>query len=209
MNAHMSILDQRWFSNISRPSRYLGNEVNSVRKDPAFTEVCIALAFPDVYEVGMSHLGLKILYNILNSPHWLAAERIFSPWVDLEKELRYHKVPITTLESDRPLSSFDIVGFSLQHELSYTNVLNILDLSSIPFFVKDRSEEHPLIIAGGPACFNPEPVADFFDLIVIGDGEEAALDICRAVREAKQKKTRSKKDLLSQLRNNRGVYVNN
>jgi hypothetical protein len=124
----MRILDQRWFSSISRPSRYLGNEVNSIKKDPALTEVSIALAFPDVYEVGMSHLGLKILYHILNSKHWLAAERVFSPWIDLESQLRRYNIPLTTLESDRPLASFDIIGFTLQHELSYTNVLNILSL---------------------------------------------------------------------------------
>ena len=175
----MSISDQPWFSKISHPSRYIGNEVNSIIKEPGATEVSIALVFPDVYEVGMSHLGLKILYHLLNSHEWLAAERVFSPWIDLERELRGHKTPITTLESGQPLSTFDIVGFSLQHELSYTNVLNLLDLSGIPFVAKERSDEAPLIIAGGPACFNPEPVADFFDLIVIGDGERALLQICK------------------------------
>ncbi|MBN1278021.1 MAG: TIGR03960 family B12-binding radical SAM protein [Deltaproteobacteria bacterium] len=201
-----SILDQAWFSNISRPSRYIGNEINSVKKSPEGVDVSIALAFPDVYEVGMSHLGLKILYNILNSYDWLAAERIFSPWHDLEKQLRLQKIPVSTLESNRPLSSFDIIGFSLQHELSYTNVLNMLDLSFIPFTAETRSEGHPLIIAGGPACFNPEPVADFFDLILIGDGEQAAVDICTVVREAKKNKS-SKKDVLTEMRHIKGVYV--
>ncbi len=201
-----SVFDQSWFSKISRPSRYIGNEINSVKKDPVMTEVSIALAFPDVYELGMSHLGLKILYNILNSYDWLAAERVFSPWLDLEKELRSRNIPLRTLESDRPLSSFDIIGFSLQHELSYTNVLNMLDLSCIPFLAEKRGEEYPLIIAGGPACFNPEPVADFFDLILIGDGEEAALDICRLVRDSKRDKM-LKKDLLFEMRHIRGVYI--
>ncbi len=203
----MSIFDQRWFVNISRPSRYLGSEINSIRKDPHRTDVSIALAFPDVYEVGMSHLGLKILYHILNAEEWLAAERVFSPWVDLEAELRRRKIPLMTLESGRPLSSFDVVGFSLQHELSYTNVLNMLDLSGIPFLAQDRPDKGPMIIAGGPACFNPEPVADFFDLMVIGDGEAAALEICRAVREAKPKQTTYKKDLLRKLRHVRGIYI--
>ena len=203
----MSILDQNWFSNIHRPSRYLGNEVNSVRKDPSRTDVAIALAFPDVYEVGMSHLGLKIIYNILNSKAWLSAERLFSPWVDLEAELRRRKIPLTTLESGRPLSHFDIVGFSLQHELSYTNVLNMLDLSDIPFLAKNRPDHSPLIIAGGPACFNPEPVAEFFDLMVIGDGESAALEICRAVREMKNQERVSRKELLQELRHIRGIYI--
>jgi radical SAM family uncharacterized protein/radical SAM-linked protein len=206
-NAAMSILDQNWFSKIIRPSRYLGNEVNSVRKDLSGIEISIALAFPDVYEIGMSHLGLKIIYNILNSQEWIAAERVFSPWVDLEYELRNRGIPLTTLESERPLSSFDIVGFSLQHELSYTNVLNMLDLSGIPLLAEDRSDKEALIIAGGPACFNPEPVADFFDLIVIGDGETAALEICRVVRETKKKKIESKKELLHELRHIRGIYI--
>ena len=141
----MSILDHHWFSDIIRPSRYLGNEFNSVRKNPSQTEVSIALAFPDVYEVGMSHLGLKILYHILNSHDWLAAERVFSPWVDLEKELRRRRIPLTTLESDRPLSSFDIIGFSLQYELSYTNVLNMLDLAGINFLAADRNKDDQVL----------------------------------------------------------------
>ena len=114
----MSILDQPWFSNISHPSRYIGNEINTITKDLKKTEVSIALVFPDIYEIGMSHIGLKILYHILNSHYWLAAERAFLPWTDLENELRSNQIPITTLESGHPLSSFDIIGFSLQHELS-------------------------------------------------------------------------------------------
>ncbi|MBW2048831.1 MAG: TIGR03960 family B12-binding radical SAM protein [Deltaproteobacteria bacterium] len=202
----MSILDQSWFSNIVRPSRYLGNEINSIRKDPSRVQVSIALAFPDVYEIGMSHLGLKILYNTLNSEEWLLAERVFSPWVDLEDHLRRRGIPLCTLESERPLSSFDLVGFSLQHELSYTNVLNMLDLSGITLLARERSDNEPLIIGGGPACFNPEPVADFFDLFVVGDGEAAALEICRAVRGARKNRT-GKKELLLELRHVRGIYI--
>ncbi|MDP6180823.1 MAG: hypothetical protein QGG48_13105, partial [Desulfatiglandales bacterium] len=198
----MSFLNQTWFSKIRRPSRYLGNEINSIKKDLSTVEISISLAFPDVYDVGMSHLGLKILYHILNSYDWLAAERVFSPWVDLEKELRDRRMPLTTLESGRPLSSFDIVGFSLQHELSFTNVLTMLNLSGIPFLSKERDHSFPLIIAGGPACFNPEPVAPFFDAMVIGDGEEATLEICQRVREGKRKD-----EVLSELTNIRGVYV--
>ena len=127
----MSIVDQPWFPKINRPSRYLGNEVNAIQKDPGLTEVSMGLAFPDVYEVGMSHLGLKILYSILNRRPWLSAERIFAPWIDLEKKMRTHGIPLSTLESHRPLHSLDIIGFSLQHELSYTNVLNMLDLAGI------------------------------------------------------------------------------
>jgi len=203
----MSIVDQSCFAEISRPSRYIGGEINAVRKSPSQTEVSIALAFPDVYEVGMSHLGLKILYNILNAEDWLAAERVYSPWMDMEAELRQLKIPLTTLESDRPLREFDLVGFSLQHELSYTNVLNMLDLSRIPLLARERSDTDPLVIAGGPACFNPEPVADFFDLMVIGDGESVAVEICRAVRQAKHSGRLSKKDLLYDLRHVRGIYI--
>jgi len=205
--SNLSIIDHWWSSDISRPSRYVGNEINAIRKDPAFTEVSIALVFPDVYEVGMSHLGLKILYHILNRQDWLVAERVFSPWVDLEQELRRKRRLPTTLESNRPLQSFDIVGFSLPHELSFSNVLNMLDLSGIPFLTKDRIDSCPLIIAGGPACFNPEPVAEIFDLIVVGDGEEVALEICKTVREAKKREVKSRRELLSLLSANKGVYV--
>ncbi len=203
----MSLLEQRWFSDISRPSRYLGKEINSVIKEQDKIELSMALAFPDIYEVGMSHLGLKILYNILNEQEWLAAERVFSPWVDLENQLRRSSLPPTTLESGRSISDFDIIGFSLQHELSYTNVLNLLDLAGIPVFAKDRGPDVSLIIAGGPACFNPEPVADFFDLMVIGDGEEVTLEICRAVRQAKKERVKDRRELLNRLRRIRGIYV--
>jgi len=203
----MSILDQSWFSNITKPSRYIGNEINSIQKEPAHTEVSVVLAFPDIYEVGMSHLGMKIIYNILNNQHWLAAERVFSPWVDLEEELRRNKIPLATLESGRPLANFDIIGFSLQHELSYTNVLNMLDLSGIPFLATERDEDSPLIIAGGPVCFNPEPIAEIFDAIVIGDGEEVSLKICREVRKVKKHKTIQKRELLNKLCHTKGVYV--
>ena len=167
----MSIADQYWFSKIRRPGRYLGNEINAINKDRSKIEVSVALVFPDTYEIGMSHLGIKILYDLLNREPWIACERVFSPWVDMEEALRREKIPLASLESGRPISDFDIVGFSIQHELCYTNILNILDLSGIPFLASERNSESPLLIAGGPACFNPEPVADFFDLMVIGDGE--------------------------------------
>ena len=201
------LTDQEWFSTIMKPSRYLGGEVNAVRKDPAQTEVSIALCFPDVYEVGMSHLGLKILYHILNSKSWLAAERVFTPWKDLEEAMRSSGWPLESLESGRALSGFDVVGFSLQHELCYSNVLTMLDLGGISFFSRQRRTGDPFVIAGGPACFNPEPVADFFDAFVIGDGEEAALAICTAVREAKQHNSTDRGVLLAELRHIPGVYI--
>lgn len=203
----MNIWDEAWFTEIKHPSRYLGNEINLTRKDPAHVEVSIALAFPDVYEVGMSHLGLKILYEILNAYDWIAAERAFCPWGDMEEALRKRNLSLRAMESDRPLRAFDIVGFSLQHELTYTNVLTMLELSRIPFLSEERDRSFPLIIAGGPACFNPEPVAPLFDAIVVGDGEEVTVEICRIIRTAKRQKGTGKQDLLSQLAEVRGVYV--
>ncbi len=203
----MSISDNNWFSNIKRPSRYLGNEINSVKKDLSKIEVSIALAFPDVYEIGMSHVGLKILYQILNDLDWVAAERAFSPWVDLENELRHRGLPLTSLESEIGLSNFDIVGFSIQHEICLTNVLTMLELGGIALDAIDRKNDTPLVIAGGPACFNPEPFSRFFDLIVIGDGEEVSRKICEAVREHKKRRNAKKNDLLRELSRIRGIYV--
>ena len=203
----MHISQQPWFSKIMHPSRYLGEEINSIKKDPSNVEVYIALAFPDVYEMGMSHLGLKILYHILNSQSWLSAERVFAPWVDLGSELKERDIPLASLESGRPLSEFDIVGFSLQHELCYTNILSLLDLADIPFLSEERGSMDPLIIAGGPACFNPEPVAKIFDAIVVGDGEEVALSICQTVREWKLDGRKSRFELLKRLSRFRGIYI--
>ena len=202
----MNLLNERWFSRIQRPSRYVGNEINAIKKDPSQVEVSIALAFPDVYEVGMSHVGLKILYDLLNRPSWLAAERVYCPWTDLERELRERHLPLTAMESGRALNEFDMVGFSLQHELSFTNVLTMLDLCGIPFFAEEREASFPLLIAGGPASFNPEPVALLFDAMVIGDGEQAALDVCETVREAK-KHHATKRETLQALSRIRGLYV--
>lgn len=201
------ITEYAWFSEIRRPSRYINHEINAIKKDLKDIKVSIALAFPDVYEVGMSHLGLKILYHILNKEKWIYAERVFCPWIDLENRLRYEGIPLWGLESKRPLNQFDIIGFSLQHELCYTNVLTMLSLCNIPFFSDQRDDKHPLIIAGGPACFNPEPVARFFDLMVIGDGEEVLLQICRVVKEAKLSGKRRKDYILSALKDVQGIYI--
>lgn len=201
------LIEQPWFPQILRPSRYIGNEINMVRKDPEEVDVSICLAFPDVYEVGMSHLGLKILYNILNQKKWIYAERVFCPWIDLEDKLRQYNIPLCSLESGRPLHEFDIVGFSLQHELCYTNVLTMLSLSNIPFFSEQRDNRYPLVIAGGPVCFNPEPVARFFDLIVVGDGEQLLLEICKTVREAKKTGQRDKESILRALKDMPGIYI--
>jgi len=202
----MNFNDIDYLLRVTKPSRYIGHEINAVKKDTKKIEVSILLAFPDVYEVGMSHQGLKILYHILNSHDWLAAERIFTPWVDMEAEIREKNVSFISLESGRSSKEFDIIGFSLQHELSYTNVLTMLDLAGIPFLSADRDESYPLIVAGGPACFNPEPVADIFDAILIGDGEETVVDLCKIIRDGK-KNGHDKLLLLNEIKNIKGFYV--
>ncbi len=201
------LIDQPWFREIRRPSRYLGNEPNAVRKPRGSVELRAGLAFPDVYEVGMSHQGLKILYHMLNNRPWLAAERIFCPWVDMESALRRHGRPLETLESGTPAAELDMVGFSLQHELCYTNVLTMLDLAGLPFTASERDERHPLVVAGGPACFNPEPIAEVFDAVMLGDGEEGALEMCRVLRRARSGGRRDRGDILLALAGIPGIYV--
>jgi radical SAM-linked protein len=191
---------------VSKPVRYLGQEIHSIKKDPAGVNLRFCLAFPDVYEVGMSHLGIQILYHILNVRKGVACERAFAPWVDMEKVLRERRISLSSLESSTPLNQFDIVGFSLQYELCFTNVLNMLDLSDIPLLSKDRDDRFPLILAGGPLTFNPAPVADFFDGLVIGDGEEVVLEICDLALQWKEAKAK-KEEFLRSLSQLRGVYV--
>ena len=191
---------------VQRPSRYINTEFNAVHKDAA---VRVALAFPDIYDVGMSHLGLKVLYSIINDMPCASAERVFSPWVDLEALMKKDGIPLCSLESNRPLKDFDIVGFSLQYELCYTTVLNMLHLGGIPL----RSEERvrrmdlPLVIAGGPCTLNPHPVAAFIDAFLIGDGEDAILEIIETYYRWKRDGARDKAPLLRALAEIEGVYV--
>ena len=167
---------------VEKPSRYTGGEVNaSLKKSDGTHQLHFALAFPDAYEVGMSHLGLQILYAVLNGLPGVTCERCFAPWPDMEQELRRRSLPLCSLESQRPLAAFDIVGFSLQYELSYTNVLLMLQLGGIPLRREEREEEHPLIIAGGPSAFNPAPMSVFIDAFVIGEGEEVIAEIAESV----------------------------
>ena len=197
---------KEFLSLVSKPVRYLGKEIHSIRKDPAEVKLKFCLAFPDVYEVGMSHLGIQILYHILNTKKEVACERAFAPWVDMENVLRKRQVPLSSLESSTPLDQFDIVGFSLQYELCFTNVLNMLALSNIPLFFTDRDSRFPIIIAGGPLTFNPAPIADFFDALVIGDGEEVLLEICQIAVQSKEAGAK-KEDFLKSLSQLEGVYV--
>jgi radical SAM family uncharacterized protein/radical SAM-linked protein len=191
---------------VSKPVRYLGNEIHSVRKDPSKTRLKFCLAFPDAYEVGMSHLGFQILYHILNGKEGIACERAFAPWIDMEQILRERRMPLPSLESTTPLRQFDIIGFSLQYELCFTNVLNMLDLSQIPLRAEERDDRFPLVIAGGPSAFNPAPVADFFDAFVMGDGEEVILEIGDLALQWKEAHGK-KEDLLKSLSQLEGVYV--
>jgi radical SAM family uncharacterized protein/radical SAM-linked protein len=170
---------------VQQPSRYLGGELNAVHKDLAEVQVRIALAFPDLYDLGLPNLGLMILYDILNRIPGVWAERAYHPAPDMEQQLRARELPLFALESRSPLREFDAVGFTLQHELTYTNLLNMLDLADIPLLSSEREDAHPLIIAGGPGAFNPEPLADFVDAFVPGDGEEVVVEIAEALREAK------------------------
>ncbi len=191
---------------IEKPTRYLGGELGSITKDLSKVDLRFALAFPDTYEIGMSHLGYAILYHILNDIDWIAAERCYAPWPDMEELLRSDHEPLTSLENHLPLNEFDIVGFTLQYELSYTNILNMLDLSGIPRRREERTDSDPLVVVGGPCAFNPEPLADFIDCAVVGDAEEAIIELCSVVRQAKTENI-SRDELYDRLRQIEGVYV--
>lgn len=192
---------------IERPSRYLGTEINSIKKDLDKVKLKVALAFPDLYEIGTSHFGLQILYHILNKHKEIAAERVYAPDLDMELYLKSSHMPLMSMESHSPLKNFDIIGFSLLYELNYTNVLTMLDLAGIPFFSSERDGSFPLIIAGGPCTCNPEPVADFFDAIVVGDGEEVVMDIARVWLSWKENAYPDKETLLRELYKITGVYI--
>lgn len=193
---------------VIKPVRYEGNEWNSVHKEWDSTPVKVAFAFPDVYEVGMSHLGLRILYHIVNSREDTLLERVFAPWVDFEEKLRENSIPLFSLESYKPLTEFDVVAFTLQYEMSFTNLLNILNLGGIPLLASDRDSRWPLVIAGGPTAFNPEPLAPFIDAFLIGEGEEAIHEIIDVIKKWKQSPGGyQKRELLTDLVRIPGVYV--
>ena len=156
---------------VDKPARYIGNEVNMVRKNPDDVEIRFAMCFPDVYEIGMSHLGIQILYDMFNQRQDVYCERVYSPWSDLHKIMKEQAIPLFTLETQSPVKDMDFLGITIQYEMCYTNILQILDLSGIPLFAEMRTEEDPIVIGGGPCTYNPEPLADFFDLFYIGEGE--------------------------------------
>jgi len=191
---------------VTKPGRYVGGELNQVIKSWDSVRTHVALVFPDIYDLGQSNLGIAILYDILNKREDIAAERAFSPWTDMESTMRKAGIPLYSLENKRALADFDIIGVSLPYETLYTNFLNILDLSGIPVFSRDRKETHPLIIAGGQSVYNPEPVAPFVDAFLIGEGEEAVLEIVDAY-QTWQKTGADRHELLTHLAMIPGVYV--
>ena len=201
----MEKIDQKLktvLKNVQKPARYTGGEYNQVVKNKEHVNVRVAFCFPDTYEIGMSNLGLRIIYGVLNSINDVWCERVFAPWVDMESEMRDSGLPLYGLESYDAIRDFDIVAFSIGYELSYTNVLNMLDLAGIPLRRSDRGENDPLVIAGGSSCYNPEPMAEFFDLFVIGDGEEVIVELIDAYKESD-----GKSNFLNMASTLSGVYV--
>ncbi len=192
---------------VTKPGRYIGGEFGEILKDKNAVKCRFAFAYPDSYEIGMSNLGIRILYGALNREEDIWCERCYSPWVDMEEELRRHDLPMWAHESGDPLKEFDFLGFTLQYEMCYTNVVNLLDLAKIPLLSADRSEEDPIIIGGGPCTYNPEPVCDFFDLFSIGEGEEALVEICRLYINMKENGTYTRKAFLHEAAKLQGFYV--
>lgn len=191
---------------VQKPARYVGGELNSVIKDADKVDIRYAFCFPDIYEIGMSHLGMKILYGLVNEREDAWCERVFAPDIDMEEQMRKHNVPLFALESGDYIKDFDMIGFTLMYELCYTNVLNMLDLAGIPLFSKDRTELAPIVCVGGPCACNPEPIADFVDIVFLGDGEESTNAVIDLLKECK-KNGASKQDFLLKAKDITGVYV--
>ena len=195
-------------SSVQKPARYTGGEFASIIKPADEVEATICLAFPDVYEVGMSYLGFKILYHLLNKQQGVQAERVYAPWIDMEAKMRERHIPLRTLETKKTLKECDIVGFTLQYELSYTNILNMLDLGGVPVLAAERTEEDPLVIVGGPCVYNPEPLADFFDFAIIGEGEEVMAEVMEAYKAWKRAgKPGGRQAFLQEVVKINGIYV--
>ncbi len=201
-----SALKDELLLKVEKPARYIGNEFNMVRKDFKRVDIRFCMCFPDVYEIGMSHLGIQILYDMFNKREDTYCERVYSPWVDMDKVLRENDIPLFALESQTPVKDFDFLGITLQYEMCYTNILQILDLSKIPIYQKDRDESCPIVIGGGPCAYNPEPIADFFDMFYIGEGETSYKELLDVYKEYKKaKKTRA--EFLRRASMISGIYV--
>ena len=203
----MSINYRRLFDKVEKPGRYIGKELNSVMKNTDDIDVRYVFAFPDLYEIGMSHLGMHILYGVLNSIDGVWCERVFSVATDMEERLRANNLPLFSLESRTPLHEFDFIGFTLQYELSYTNILNIMQLGKIPLRSSDRDENYPIVMMGGPCAYNPEPLADFADMILLGEGEEIMQEIMELYKKHKKANYSKKEFLLEAAKSIEGVYV--
>ena len=199
-------LDDEILMKIEKPARYIGGEVNSVMKDPEKVDIRFAMCFPDVYEIGMSHLGIQILYDMFNRREDVWCERVYSPWLDLDRVMREEKIPLFALESQDLVKNFDFLGITIQFEMCYTNILQILDLSGIPLHAADRTEEDPFVIGGGPCTYNPEPLADFFDIFYIGEGETVYDELLDVYKEWK-KSGESREQFLRRAAGIEGLYV--
>lgn len=197
---------ERLLLKVQKPGRYVGGELGEVIKDKRDVEVRFAFCFPDTYEIGMSHLGIKILYSLFNEKPYIWCERVFAPWIDMEAQMREHNIPLYALESGDPLYDFDFIGFTLQYELSYTNILNMLSLGGIPLLSKDRHGLEHIVVAGGPCACNPEPITDFIDIFFLGDGEEVDLEVIELYRECK-KEGCDRAEFLRRASQIKGVYV--
>lgn len=191
---------------VDKPARYIGNEVNAVMKKKEDVDIRFAFVFPDVYEIGMSHLGIQILYDMFNRRSDVWCERVYSPWTDLDQIMREEQIPLFALESQDPIKDFDFIGITIQYEMCYTNILQVLDLAQIPMLAKDRTQEHPFVIGGGPCTYNPEPLADFFDLFYIGEGETEYYNLMDQYKEWK-KSGKSRKEFLEMAAEIPGIYV--
>ncbi len=191
---------------VEKPARYLGNEVNAVCKDHASVDIKFAMAFPDVYEIGMSYLGIQIIYDMLNAREDTCCERVYSPWTDLDAIMRQENIPLFALESQVPVKDFDFLGITIQYEMCYTNILQLIDLSQIPMLAKDRTWGHPIVIGGGPCTYNPEPLADFFDIFYIGEGETVYNDLMDVYKKCRQE-GKSRMEFLEQAARIPGLYV--
>ena len=191
---------------VEKPARYIGNEVNSVMKDKKDVAIRFAMCFPDVYEIGMSHLGIQILYDMFNQRDDIWCERVYSPWTDLDKIMREKQIPLFALESQEPVKDFDFLGITIQYEMCYTNILQVLELSQIPLMAEERTKEHPFVIGGGPCTYNPEPLADFFDLFYMGEGETVYFRLMDLYKEWKESGA-SREEFLRRASHIPGIYV--
>ena len=202
----MTELMQRILPTVQKPARYTGGEWGEIKKDLKDVRVRVAFCFPDTYEIGMSNLGMRILYGVMNGMDGVWCERVFAPWLDMEEEMRREGIPLYGLESGDAIADFDLIGFSLGYEMAYTNVLNMLDLAGLPLRSGERTELSPIVVAGGTCAFNPEPLAPFVDLFVLGEGEDVSVELIQLYRKAREEGW-DKEEFLTAAARVPGVYV--